>query len=273
MKKYYTLSNCGYPRSKPAAPCITTSKSGKVSCAIKPVAECKGVSCPDVNSCEDAADTNGDGIIGAGDSGACVTDNLLNNPSFEEATVVNIPFAGPLSLPLPWAFSSWLTIDGTFDWTNSEHHDGALSVKLASPATPNDARWTPLVSVQPNTVYRLSGWVKTENVGHTEESVDAGANLCLFGDFVYGKGLFATNDWRLLSLTFNSGVADQVVVCARLGFFSGTTTGTAWFDDLRLVALPGQPVGPLPTFTFTAMVTPKNWRQARLYPPGNESPG
>ncbi|HVO23536.1 MAG TPA: DUF1566 domain-containing protein, partial [Candidatus Margulisiibacteriota bacterium] len=70
------------------------------------------------------------------------------------------------------------------------------------------------------------------------------------------KGLFDTNDWRLLSLTFNSGVANQVVVCARLGFFSGTTTGTAWFDDLRLVALPGQPVGPLPTFTFTPTVTP-----------------
>jgi hypothetical protein len=33
---------------------------------------------------------------------------------------------------------------------------------------------------------------------------------------------------------FNSGGESQIYISARLGFYGSTTTGTAWFDDLRL---------------------------------------
>ena len=69
---YYSTSSCGVLASNGDEPCITTSKSGKVSCAIKPQGKCKGTPCPGFSTCEDAADTNHDGLIGAGDSGSCV---------------------------------------------------------------------------------------------------------------------------------------------------------------------------------------------------------
>ena len=71
VKKYYTSSICGVPASMGVAPCVKTGITGKVTCAIKRRAGCSGVACAAFATCIDAADTNGDGLIGSGDSGAC----------------------------------------------------------------------------------------------------------------------------------------------------------------------------------------------------------
>lgn len=78
VTQYYSVSTCGLPPNPPAAPCITTSAKGKVTCAVKATAKCKGNACPAFATCIDAADTNGDGLISAGDSGAC---NSVNGPT------------------------------------------------------------------------------------------------------------------------------------------------------------------------------------------------
>jgi hypothetical protein len=52
-------------------PYVKTSSIGRVGGAIKPAAQCKGVSCGDVATCIDAADSNRDGLIGVGDSAMC----------------------------------------------------------------------------------------------------------------------------------------------------------------------------------------------------------
>ncbi|HVO24268.1 MAG TPA: hypothetical protein VMW56_11625 [Candidatus Margulisiibacteriota bacterium] len=78
VQQYYTTSNCGLSPKLNAVPCVKTSASGKVSCAIKPQTRCPGVACPESTTCEDAADTNFSGSIRSGDSGACVP-NLLAN--------------------------------------------------------------------------------------------------------------------------------------------------------------------------------------------------
>ncbi len=80
VTKYYSNSTCGVPATKGEVPCVkkTLSKSN-ASCAIKPAAKCVGTGkvsqtpCSDATLCVDAADTNGDGLIGAGDSGTCAT--------------------------------------------------------------------------------------------------------------------------------------------------------------------------------------------------------
>ena len=72
---------------------------------------------------------------------------------------------------------------------------------------------------------------------HTSEQEDAGANLCVYGTQIYGGKLFGTNDWTYVSFVFNSGNSNQAEIAARLGYWNGTTTGTAWFDDLRLELL------------------------------------
>lgn len=159
--------------------------------------------------------------------------NLLPNGSFEEGTFAS---AGT---PTGWTRDIWSPRTGTLTWDNTQARQGPKSVKISF-STPNDARWIQTVSVQPNTRYRLSGWVKTENVAHSAEVVDAGANLSLFGTWTRSTGLFGTTDWTYVSLEFNSESNTQVTVAARLGYWAGTTTGTAWFDDLRLEAMPSQ---------------------------------
>jgi len=72
VTKYYSVSTCGFPASQDKEPCLKKSAAGKVTCAVKPTAKCTGTACANATLCIDAADSNGDGLIGAGDSGACV---------------------------------------------------------------------------------------------------------------------------------------------------------------------------------------------------------
>jgi hypothetical protein len=149
--------------------------------------------------------------------------NLLLNGDFESGA----------GTPSSWTSDAWTPSFSTFLWDSTQAHSGARSVKITN-TTSNDARWLQTVAVNPNTDYRLSGWIKTSNVSHSVESVDAGANLCLYGTYTYSTPLFGTNNWTQVSLSFNSGSNTQVTIGARLGYWSGTATGTAWFDDLAL---------------------------------------
>jgi hypothetical protein len=38
-------------------------------------------------------------------------------------------------------------------------------------------------------------------------------------------------------MVFNSGPTGTVTICARLGYWAGVTSGTAWFDDLRVTEI------------------------------------
>lgn len=152
--------------------------------------------------------------------------NLVQNPSFEDGSY-NTDQAPP-----HWAKDVWLPTS-TLVWDNTQAHSGSKSVRLDS-LSANDIRWIQTVSVHQNTNYRLSGWIKTANVVHSEGSVVAGANLGLFGTWDHTSGLFGTNDWTFASMEFNSGTNTTVTVACRLGYWSGTATGTVWCDDVEL---------------------------------------
>ncbi len=85
-------SICGYPPTKPRVPCIRTSKSGKVSCKVTSPVSCDpshGVACPVHDDCLDAADTNHDRRVGAGDSGACTPLVECFNPPRPDGAACN----------------------------------------------------------------------------------------------------------------------------------------------------------------------------------------
>jgi len=82
LKKDYSVSTCGVPKTKGDAPCIKTSAAGKVTCAITPPTKCSGAACIGAlasTTCIDAADTNGDGRIDAGDGGYCNRLQFIDN--------------------------------------------------------------------------------------------------------------------------------------------------------------------------------------------------
>lgn len=120
------------------------------------------------------------------------------------------------------------------------------------------------MQVERNTRYRLSGCIKTDNVAHTGESNDVGANLSLLGSWAPPQGVLGSSDWTCTSLVFYSGNDTQVVVAARLGFYYGTTTGTAWFDDLRLEKL-NSATGTIQNPGFeTGTFAPDAWSPERI---------
>jgi hypothetical protein len=157
--------------------------------------------------------------------------NLLLNAGFETGDTA----------PDDWAKFAW--VDGAkFRWDAGVAHEGGRSVKIVIDAA-NDARWFQRVGVMENTDYVLSGWIKTQDVAPTSQIVDAGANLSVESD-IPGRGfytqtpaLLGTNDWTYVSVVFNTGANAEIQIDARLGMFNGITTGTAWFDDFRLVPL------------------------------------
>lgn len=168
----------------------------------------------------------------------CPSD-LISNGGFE------LPVEYPTSDPINWSISQWQPYSQILrDYDNP--HSGAVSLRIKS-ATGNDASLWQEVTVEPNTPYMLTGWIKTANV-----SPGVGANLSLVGTWTHTEGLTGTNDWTRVSLWFNSGVNTRIVIGARLGYWSSLCAGTAWFDDLRLTAI--KPDGTHPSWKMLVLI-------------------
>jgi alpha-L-arabinofuranosidase len=148
------------------------------------------------------------------------TDNRLPNPSFEEADG---------NRPAGWRQQRW-SGQSTF------RHDtmgrtGDRSVSIASEQG-GDASWTVTVGVDPFARYRLSGWIRTENV---QAAGGQGALLNVHGlEGAATRALTGDNDWTLVEVEFDVEDQDALQVNALFGGW-GNATGRAWFDDMELV--------------------------------------
>lgn len=157
--------------------------------------------------------------------------NLLRDPGFEDATSGGDFAAG-------WSRERWMS-SGGFVW---EHDVGmpATTVRTAARSVRIDcadfchARVTQTLTVEPNSLYQVSGYIRVENVSHTRDQVDAGAHLGLYELDVRSAPLFGTSGWSRQSFRFNSGNRTAVTVAASLGTWNGVARGRAWFDDLRM---------------------------------------
>ncbi|MBE5783499.1 MAG: phospholipid carrier-dependent glycosyltransferase [Clostridiales bacterium] len=103
--------------------------------------------------------------------------------------------------------------------------------------SPNDARFAQSVSVSPNTLYRLHGYVKSAAQG------GLGANLSIEGIYVFSQSLYDTQgDWQEVTLYGRTGPNQRsVTVYARLGGYSGEATGQAYFDGISLCRVDSVP--------------------------------
>ena len=184
-------------------------------------------------------DAQSDSGAGAATALTICPADLLQNGSFE------LPVETLGAAPLNWSTDYWLPTSH-LSRDDGSAHSGASSVRITA-VTNNDARFLQEVAVEPDTQYMLTGWIKTENV-----SSGAGANLSLFGTWTHTDGLFGTNDWTRVSLWFNSGSSTRITIGARLGYWGGPSTGTAWFDDLRLT--PIEPDGTFPRWKILVLI-------------------
>ena len=155
--------------------------------------------------------------------------NLIPNSSFEQVTD---------GKPANWRTS---THSGRGELTTANTgHTGSHSVKITSADQGGDISWTITVPVRPRTDYKLTGWIKTENVRKIGRANGAMLNIHELQDPVRGgtKALAGDNDWTQVQLTFNSGALNEITVNCLFGGW-GRATGTAWYDDIELAPASG----------------------------------
>jgi hypothetical protein len=170
--------------------------------------------------------------------------NLLLNGGFEEGNY------SPIAAPDSWTKEQFDS-SSVMLWDNTDSFEGNRSVKI-SLTTHNDARWMQTVNVEPNTNYRVSGWIKTDYASGTQRA-DLDAFLFLVEHPIHhSRPLFSTSDWTYVSFAFNSGEETQFTIAAQLGGWGEPATGTAWFDDLEVA--PIQASDPHPAWKILLLI-------------------
>lgn len=157
---------------------------------------------------------------------------LIDNGKFDQLTN---------GQPTGWRQSTWSGV-AEFRVDADHGHTGAPCVAISSESG-GDASWSFPVKVKRNTNYRLTAWVKTENLVAGSGN---GVQLNLHELQFEGKSqsLAGTNDWTQLVSEFNSGNRNSILVNLLFGGW-GQSTGTVWFDDVSLVEI----AAPIPTMT------------------------
>lgn len=115
--------------------------------------------------------------------------------------------------------------------TSEKAHSGLYSAVIEN-ASANDARYICTVTVKPETLYRLSGYVLVEHM----EDVGNGANFGIEDIYSFSDGLFDTDgEWTYLEWYGETG-EDQTELTfgVRVGGYSAESIGKAYFDDLVL---------------------------------------
>lgn len=151
-------------------------------------------------------------------------DNLLKNPGFEELDQTGNPVG--------WFCDAYELRVGVTQFTTSTTARSGQHAVMIENFDMNDARYAQEVKVEPNSIYRLSGWVRADGIldaGH-------GANLSIGGVYVFSDSLYETyGEWTYLELYGRTGKDQKsVTIFARVGGYSGESQGTAYFDDLAL---------------------------------------
>lgn len=98
----------------------------------------------------------------------------------------------------------------------------------------NDAMFYKTVDVIPNTVYKVSCKIKTENVKNKNGNTDAGAHISIAETVEKSDNVIGTTDWTNVECYFNSKNRNQVDIGFRLGGYEDSSIGTAWFSDFKI---------------------------------------
>lgn len=146
--------------------------------------------------------------------------NLLPNPSFE-ATVDGAPEG--------WSSQTWA---GSGDFGHVDGgRTGERCVMIASTAG-GDLSWQTTVAVQPDSTYRLSGWIRSEDL---DPGTGRGAllNVHQLQRSAATNAVTGTSDWTHVQSIIRTTDQQELTINCLFGGW-GQSSGRAWFDDVRL---------------------------------------
>ena len=153
-------------------------------------------------------------------------DNLLSNGGFERLD--------ELGDPEGWYTNTYRNEAGysRLQITDEKAHNGSYSALIQN-ASLNDARYITTVRVEPNSYYRLSGYVLVESM----EDEGNGANFGIEDLYASSTGLYDTDgQWQYLEWYGKTGPEQKAITLGvRLGGYSAESVGKAYFDDIELV--------------------------------------
>jgi len=177
----------------------------------------------------------------------CPPESVLKNGSFEQSTGER---------PHAWQLETWKKPEECptcrFQTESAFAREGTTAL-FSKHADFNVSRWVQEVPVNPKTPYRLSGWIRTEGVSHSQTGaylqVDAIAQRPwpAFGATRQAQflgrtpELFNSSDWRYVEIVFRTRRDHKrVKVICGLGDFGAQVKGSAYFDMIQLRDLTGQ---------------------------------
>ena len=155
-------------------------------------------------------------------------DNLLQNGNFSQLDAEGNP--------AHWYKDAYAGLSGAeFEVLTAEDGNIAHIVNHM----PKDARYAQSVAVEPNSLYRLHGYIKAS------AQDGRGANLSIANGYYFSESVYDTaGEWQEITLYGRTGENQrEVTVFVRLGGYSGEATGEAWFKDVSLCKVDGIPEG------------------------------
>lgn len=132
--------------------------------------------------------------------------------------------------------------DGTLEPDVAVLHDGQPTLRIDAFGEITFARQ--VVTVKAHTNYRLSGYVKVQDVHEIGGAGKAGANLIVGSTRIATQTVTGTDDWQEISAEFNTEDKTAIRVGPAVGFYGLKVSGTAWFSDLSLSEVEGNQKAP-----------------------------
>jgi len=180
------------------------------------------VGCDPAGSAESPAPQAADSAVGK------KAENLLANGGFEAGDT------GPTGWKSSWRDNARHNRPPLLVWDTAVTRTGRRSVQIARAEAPDAARrgvWSAEVTgLRPNTWYELTGFVRLANV--------TGGGVSLVLGKTPSLPQVGTGSWRRVRVvTKTPDPTGSLTVRLEGARFAGA----AWFDDLRLVELPGRP--------------------------------
>lgn len=152
--------------------------------------------------------------------------------------------------PVGWEQSAYKPQSGftEFSITEEKAHSGQRSAKINS-INLNDARYITTVEVEPESMYRLSGYILVEWMGESGN----GANFGL--EDIYGNSECLQDtggEWQYVEWYGETGENQtELTFGVRVGGFSSESEGCAYFDDISLVKVDSLPKGTIASLWYS----------------------
>ncbi len=158
--------------------------------------------------------------------------NLFSNSGFE------ITMDG---LPSMWDTTVW-DEDSTvrFGVSSDIVKSGSTSAYINN-VKDNDSRFYQIVTVEPNSYYKISAYIYAKNIS----GGDVGANIGFESITAHSESVFDTDGkWQQVVAYGKTGsTQEELEVDFRLGSYSSTVIGEAWFDDVSIEKVTTTPIG------------------------------